>query len=275
MEKENSIHDVIKERMKLPDETKGLIKTNIFFNIIMAIIMLSATLMINITYSRFSSEIFEGYIHIFQLVLAVVTIIFFETAYKKDSFLISLYGIEMFIFSLSVMFVPYFYILKGKLNSLIFITMLFTVYYIFKSIFTGLHIRNNYLKNNISDVKEIVKDHKEGYIDEKSTKTLRENKKIKEENKSKEKTEKPKIEKQKTEKNSSNNKQKNKKENSQNNVKKTSNNNQKGNTKQQIKNDNNKENTKKQTKNDNNKENIKKQTKNNDNNKEKAKNKSK
>ena len=186
MEKENTIQDVIKERMKLPDEVKGFIKINIFFNFIMAIIMLSSTLMVNITYSRFSSEIFEGYIHIFQLVLAVITIIFFETAYKKDSFLISFYGIEMFIFSLSVMFVPYFYILKGKLNSLIFITMLFTVYYIFKSIFTGLHIRNNYLKNNISDVKEIVKDHKESYIDEKSTKTLRENKKAKQEKQSKE-----------------------------------------------------------------------------------------
>lgn len=182
MESEKTIHDVIKERMKLPEEVKKFIKLNIFFNILIAIVMLICTLIVNIAYSRFSSGVFEKYINIFQLVLAIITIAFFETAYKKDSFLVSFYGIEMFIFSLTIMFVPYFYILKGKLNVLIFVTILFSVYYTFKSIFTGIYLRNNYIKNNISDVKEIVKDHKESYIDEKSTKTLRENKKKKQEN---------------------------------------------------------------------------------------------
>lgn len=179
MEKENekTMHDVIKERTKLPEEVMNFIKSNIFFNIIMAIIMLACTLIVNITYSKFSTEIFEKYIHIFQLVLAIITIIFFETAYKKDSFLISFYGIEMFIFSLAVMFVPYSYILKGNLNSLVIVASVFCIYYIFKSLFIAIRERNNYIRNNISDVKEIVKDHKKGYLDEESTKTLRENKK--------------------------------------------------------------------------------------------------
>ena len=37
-------------------------------------------------------------------------------------------------------------------------------------------IRNKYLKENMSDVKEIVKDDKKGYIDEESVKTLKERK---------------------------------------------------------------------------------------------------
>ena len=177
MDKEQTIHDVIKERMSLPEEIKSKIKLNIFFNIIMAIIMIACTLIINIVYSKTSTASFEKYIHIFQMVLAIITVIFFETAYKKDSFLISFYGIEMFVFSVGVMFVPYFYILKGKLNTLVILIVLFTVYYIFKSIFTLINIRNNYIKNNISDVKEIVQDHKKGYLDEESNKTLKEKKK--------------------------------------------------------------------------------------------------
>ena len=34
METEKTIHDVIKERMKLPEEVKSFIKINVFLNII-------------------------------------------------------------------------------------------------------------------------------------------------------------------------------------------------------------------------------------------------
>lgn len=181
MEKEESIHTVIEERKKIPKEFKEFIYSNVFFNIIMAIIMISVTLLINTTFSRVEENVFKTYIYALQMVFAVITIIFFETAYKKDSFLISFYGIEMFIFSLTVMFVPYFYISKKEYNVLIILVCIYVVYYIFKSMFTVVSLKNNYIKNNMSDVKEIVKDEKKGYIDEESTKTLRENKKIKEE----------------------------------------------------------------------------------------------
>ena len=39
METEKTIHDVIKERMKLPEEVKSFIKINVFLNIIMAIVI--------------------------------------------------------------------------------------------------------------------------------------------------------------------------------------------------------------------------------------------
>ena len=245
MESEKTIHDVIKERMKLPEEVKGFIKINILLNILMAIVMLVATLIINITYSKVTTSAFEEYIKIFQIVFALVTIVFFETSYKKDSFLISFYGIEMFLFSIAIMFVPYFYIFKNQLNVLVILSVVFAIYYIFKSIFTGIYIRNDYLKNNISDVKEIVKDNKKGYIDEKNTKTLNENKK-KEKNKENKKTK---------QKKKDNNKKKKKKESTSNNSK--------------IKKENNvpkEENTKKENKTDSktkkkNEEDVKKEVK--------------
>lgn len=185
MESEKTIHDVIKERMTLPKEVKSFIKINIFFNILMAILMLVATIIINITYSKATTESFENYIHIFQIVFALITIIAFEISYKKDSFLMSLYGIELFVFTIAVMFVPYCYILKNNFNIMIILNVLFAIYYILKSAFTASYLRKDYLRNNISDVKEIVKDNKKGYIDEKSTKTLRENKVKQEDSKSK------------------------------------------------------------------------------------------
>ena len=241
MESEKTIHDVIKERMKLPEEVKGFIKINILLNILMAIVMLVATLIINITYSKVTTSAFEEYIKIFQIVFALVTIVFFETSYKKDSFLISFYGIEMFLFSIAIMFVPYFYIFKNQLNVLVILSVVFAIYYIFKSIFTGIYIRNDYLKNNISDVKEIVKDNKKGYIDEKSTKTLSENKK------NAQKQEEQKKEEKELEKNKENKKtNQNKKDNNKKEIKKesTSNN-------SKIKKENNvpkEENTKKENK---------------------------
>lgn len=47
------------------------------------------------------------------------------------------------------------------------------IYYFAKSIVIVLLDRYNYLKNNLSDVKEIVKDDKKGYLDEESNKTLK------------------------------------------------------------------------------------------------------
>ena len=77
MEKEKYIADVINERKKIPSDVKNFISLNVFFNVIMAIIMLVSTLIINITFSKVNVVVFKSYIHVFQMVLAVITILFF------------------------------------------------------------------------------------------------------------------------------------------------------------------------------------------------------
>lgn len=176
MKNQVSLPDIIKERKILPYEKKQNIMDNIFCNCLIFMIMLIITLIVNISFGKFSEKDFESYIDIIQIACGAISISVLEVAYRKNSGKIGIYGIEILIFSICVLFVPYMYISKLKLEFLKYTILLFFIYYFLKSVGILLHTRNSYLRKNISDVKEIVKEEKEGYIDEKSTKTLKEQK---------------------------------------------------------------------------------------------------
>jgi hypothetical protein len=176
VENDNLVPDVIENRKKLPPEVKQSIINSIFYNVVMFIIMLILTLIINITYNKLQLSNFENYMKFMQVGLAILTVGIFELAYRKDTIKIGLYGIEFFIYSIAILFVPYMYISLEKLDFLKCISLIYTVYYFAKSLVTFFCVRYNFLKDNISDVKEIVKNEAKGYLDEESTKTLRERK---------------------------------------------------------------------------------------------------
>ena len=163
----------IKERKKLSPEVKDSIITLTFFNIIIATIMLVTSLIINISFNKLELSSFNNYIKFVQIALAIITIVIFEVGYRKDSLKIGVYGIEFSIFSVSVLYVSYMYATTGNIYYLKNIALLFSFYYVVKSCIMMIIYRNNYIKNNISDVKEIVKDDKIGYLDEESEKTLK------------------------------------------------------------------------------------------------------
>lgn len=175
MENENNINlpDIIRERKILPFEVKRKIINNIFFNCILFIIMMIITLIINVSFNKLSIKAFDTYIDIVQIFGAIISIVVLETAYRKDSGTIGIFGIEFLIFSISVLFVPYMYISKGNIDFMKNIILGFAIYYFAKSSITFLHIRHSYLRDNISDIKELVKEDKESYLDEQSTKTLK------------------------------------------------------------------------------------------------------
>ena len=172
----DNLKNIIEDRKKLSEEAKSNIISSIFFDCIIAIIMVVIVFIVNISFSKVNIVSFEKYIKIIQIVVCIISIVLFETAYKKDSMKIGLYGIEFLMFSITILFIPYMYIFNNNINFLNLVIIFFIVYYIIKAISTILIIRHNYLKNNMSDVKEIVKDDKKGYIDEESKKTLKERK---------------------------------------------------------------------------------------------------
>ena len=174
--KEVNLPDIIKERKILPYVEKQNIMNSIFYNCLIFMIMLIITLIINISFDRFSMKDFKSYIDIIRMASGAISIVILEFAFRKDSGKLGVYGTEILIFSICVLFVPYMYILKSYLDFLKYTILGFFVYYIIKSVITLLHVRNSYLRKNLSDVKEIVKEEKESYIDEESTKTLKEQK---------------------------------------------------------------------------------------------------
>lgn len=173
MDKENLVEETFENRKKISQETKDGIITSIFFNIILAIVMMIITLLINVSFNKLQLSDFSEYIKYVQSAMAIISIVFFEVAYKKDSMRIGMYAIEITVFSIAVLYVPYMYIFKENIHLLKITVILFSVYYLIKSIVTAIIKRHNYLKDNMSDVKEIVKDEKKGYIDEDSEKTLK------------------------------------------------------------------------------------------------------
>jgi hypothetical protein len=179
---EDLVSDVIEERKKLSKNAKEKILNLIFYNCIFFIVMMIITLIINISFNKLLLVNFEEYIKVIQIGVAIVSVVLFEMAYRKDTMKIGLFGIEFVIFSVAILFVPYMYISKSNIEFLKLIIMIFVIYYVVKSIVYAFWVRYEYLKDNMSDVKEIVKDEKESYLDEDSKKTLKE-RKIKEENK--------------------------------------------------------------------------------------------
>ena len=171
------IGETIKQRKKMPKELKDKLSNSIFANVVIFIIMIIITLVINIMFNRYSLAKFEIYIKFVQIASCLISIGIFEFAYKKDSFFKSVYGIEFVIFSIAVLYVPYMYISKNIIIFLEIVLKIFAIYYIIKSIFVIIYNKNKFSKENISDIKELVKEEpKKGYIDEESTKTIQKKK---------------------------------------------------------------------------------------------------
>ena len=91
------------------------------------------------------------------------------------------YGIELLAFSIIIMYIPYVYMHMPEMTRKIFMLtpIYFAIYYVAKSIIINRKITKEYL-DGLSDVKEIVKDDEKGYLDEESTKIIKEINKIEE-----------------------------------------------------------------------------------------------
>lgn len=108
--------DKIALKKKIPKEVKDKIIKSIFFNVIEFILMIVITFTINIIFSKLETTIFERCINVIQIVLALVTIILFEISYRKDNIKLGVYAIEWALFSISVLFVPFMYMLNDNID---------------------------------------------------------------------------------------------------------------------------------------------------------------
>ncbi len=173
------------KRRKLPREVKSRINFNILKNLSAAMIIMLYLLIINITYYKVGND-FANYVKYYACAVAFISVIFFEMAYRKKSLFIAIIGIELLCCGIISVYIPYIYLhTSSKLRTIIIsLPAILVVYYFIKSIIIFNKGKKDYT-NSLCDVKEILKDEKDSYIDEKSEKTyktkLAEEKKIKEE----------------------------------------------------------------------------------------------
>lgn len=160
-----------KSKNRIPDESLN----KIFYNVLLAIIVMLYFFIINIAYNRMPIIRLEKDISIFSGIFLVLGIFFLERAYKTDNSKKVITAIEFFILSahsLSIMHI----IKKYGFDFQIYLTAsayTFSIYYTLKSIIIYVRAKKQIL-DDLSDVKEIVK--KEEPIKKEAKKRMTENK---------------------------------------------------------------------------------------------------
>lgn len=175
MEKAKLMQLEIEKKRKLPQDVKEHIKTKIFHTLLAAVIILAYLVAINLMYYKFEHAIFEQYMKYFALGIILVTVIEIEIAYRKDSKMLALIGVELFLCAVLSLYIPYIYLHTTAYlrNTVMILPAVLLIYYAFKSFI--IYKQNQFKhRNNLSDVKEILKDtERTSYLDEKSKKTYR------------------------------------------------------------------------------------------------------
>lgn len=183
MEKAKLMQLEIEKKRKLPQNIKDSISTNIFQNLIAAVIIMAYLVAINITYYKFESNIFEEYMKYFALGIILITVIDFEISYRKKSIKFIFIGVELLICGILSLYIPYIYLHTTDTlrNAIMVLPAILIIYYAFKSLLIFKQKQFQY-QNNLSDVREIVKDTENtSYLEEESTKKYREKTKEEEE----------------------------------------------------------------------------------------------
>ena len=145
----------INEEKKLSEDSKKEILVKIFDNLIIAanIVLLFTILIV----ARLFLNV-QNLINIYNtasVAMLAFTIFVFEFAYKKDSGSLAICGIEMLVFSIAILFMPYCLV---RLNAipLKFINIYVITYYIVKVIIMYNRHKSRALLDN-SDIKQIIK----------------------------------------------------------------------------------------------------------------------
>lgn len=179
----DKLEERIEESKKLPQEIKDSIDEICFLNNAIATLLMFFFAVINYTYYHLDVENFMSVCKYMGLGMAVVSVCAFEFAYRKDSFPLSLYGIETLSCAIITSYIPYLYIYAEDYYRGIIMTtpIIFAAYYVLKTTVSYVIRYRKYRKETITDIKEILDDSEEfkSYIDDdKSSKLLKEQKEL-------------------------------------------------------------------------------------------------
>ena len=167
MDKVEKATEAIAEKRKLPEEIKARLNDYTFMNLIISIALMIYMIVINIIYLNEDAQFFSTSIKVFSIWLAIIDVLTFEIGYRKDELKIWIHGFELLICSSLVLSLQYVYLYAEPVVKAMFmlLPLFYSIYYVVKV--TIVHIiETKRYQNNLSDVKEIVKNEEEGYLDD-------------------------------------------------------------------------------------------------------------
>ena len=143
---------------KIPKDYKKQIINRILKNSVIAIIVIAYLIALNILSLHIETSVYILGIKVLCVVLAIISVIYFELSYRKDNGFLFLHGAEFFILATITLFSVYAYALFFvTYNSiLLYILIAVVIYYIIKTIGTLNIMKKQYYESQ-NDIKEIVK----------------------------------------------------------------------------------------------------------------------
>ncbi len=157
-------------KQRMPIEMKKDTLKSVLQNLVMVVIVLVLLSIICFMDENHIKENFSTELKIISTAFAVISIIFFEIAYRKEKANVCFWAIELLILGMIVMFVPY--LSQYVQNIIIGIAVGFGIYYLIKLVLIVVKKQKEF-SDKKSDVKEIVKDDKKSYLDDVSKKKFK------------------------------------------------------------------------------------------------------
>lgn len=173
MDKADKATQIIDEKRKLPEDLVGKLDNYTFINLMISIALMIYMLAINFLYLNEPIQIFSTSVKLFAMLLIIIDVAIFEIGYRKDSIKIWIHGFELLVCSILVLSLQYVYLYANNIVKSIFMLLpvFYSIYYVVKIIVEHI-IETKKYRNNLSDVKELVKDEEEGYLDDISNSNL-------------------------------------------------------------------------------------------------------
>ena len=167
MNQEMKISKEIDDKNKIPKDVRNHFYRKILKEITIAIFINIFFIIMNYGFTKLEQNMLT---HIMQGIAGVYilsTIILFEISYRKSNDELAIHGIELTVLSFIVLFMPYVYFRRGIIFRLLYSmgNVFFSIYYAVKALVVYLISVKKY-KNTVSDIKEIVNEENESYLDE-------------------------------------------------------------------------------------------------------------
>ena len=152
-----TIQKEIKEETSLPKEKANKLDLCVFKNIMFAIIWLVYFVTIDVLSVYLKPVNLLMILKVSSVVTIILTIIAFEYAYRKDSGKDTIYGIELLVISILILFARYIYIMftYKYVSYVIAIGLICSVYYIGKAIVEYILKRKELKREVINDNNEM------------------------------------------------------------------------------------------------------------------------
>ena len=149
--------EYIKSRI-IPKDYKKQILNRILKNSVIALIVIIYLILLNVLSMHIETTTYILGIKILCIILAIVSVIYFELSYRKDNGYLFMHGVEFLLIATITLFSVYAYSLFFvTYNSiLLYILIAVVIYYIIKTILTLRNMKQDYYKSQ-NDIKEIVK----------------------------------------------------------------------------------------------------------------------